>query len=109
MAKKSSIEKVARRRRTVAKYAERRAAMKAELKDVLTDQLLDDDQRREKVQAIRMQMQLLPRDANPNRIKNRCLITGRARAVYRKFGISRLKFREMALWGLLPGVRKASW
>ena len=101
MAKKSSIEKNARRRRTVEKYRERRAALKAIIAD---SQAGEEDKL-----AARAALQRLPRDANPTRLINRCLITGRSRAVYRKFGISRLKFREMALWGLLPGVRKSSW
>jgi small subunit ribosomal protein S14 len=51
----------------------------------------------------------LPRDANPNRVMNRCRATGRPRAVYRKFGLSRITLREMASQGLIPGVTKASW
>ncbi len=101
MAKKSQLERNARRRRTVAKYAEKRAALKA----VIANQQATEEEK----QQARNAMQDLPRAANPNRVKNRCLITGRSRAVYRKFGISRLKFRELALWGLIPGVRKASW
>lgn len=85
----------------MAKYADRRAALKAILRDPKsTDEQKDD---------ARARLAALPRDANPNRIRNRCLLTGRPRANYRKFGISRITFRELALLGEIPGVRKASW
>lgn len=54
-------------------------------------------------------LQKLPRDSSATRLKNRCMFTGRARAYYRKFGVSRLVFREMALRGEIPGVKKSSW
>lgn len=54
-------------------------------------------------------LQALPKNANPIRLHNRCLMTGRARGVYRKFGVSRLVFREMALRGEIPGIKKSSW
>jgi small subunit ribosomal protein S14 len=54
-------------------------------------------------------LQKLPRNSSPVRLKNRCMFTGRARSFYRKFGVSRLVFREMALRGELPGVKKSSW
>jgi small subunit ribosomal protein S14 len=54
-------------------------------------------------------LQLLPKNSNPNRVRNRCLITGRPRGFMRQFGVSRIQFREMASNGLIPGVKKASW
>lgn len=73
----------------VVKYAEKRKALK-EAGDY-------------------MALALLPRDSSPVRLKNRCLLTGRPRAYLRKFGVSRIKFRELALAGRIPGVTKASW
>ena len=101
MAKTSKIEKNEDRKRIVAKYAERRKA----LRDIIQSSKSSDEERDE----ARAQMARLPRDANPNRVRNRCLLTGRPRANYRKFGISRITFRELALLGEIPGVRKASW
>lgn len=101
MAKESSIAKNERRKRVVAKYAERRAALRAIAQDMSRPQ-------EERAQA-REDLVLLPRDANPNRVRNRDLTTGRPRGYIRHFGLSRITFREMALKGLLPGVRKASW
>ncbi len=85
----------------VAKYAERRRA----LKEVLEDTKSSDEQKDD----ARARLAALPRDSNPNRIRNRCLLSGRPRANYRKFGVSRIVFRELALLGEIPGVRKASW
>lgn len=101
MAKESSIAKNERRKRVVAKYAERRAELRAIAQDMSRPQ-------EERTQA-REDLALLPRDANPNRVRNRDLTTGRPRGYIRHFGLSRITFREMALKGLLPGVRKASW
>jgi small subunit ribosomal protein S14 len=89
MAKKSWIAREAKRRRTVNKYAEKRKRLKAE--------------------GDYEALQRLPRDASPVRLNNRCALTGRSRAYMRKFGISRIVFREMALSGKIPGIRKASW
>lgn len=89
MAKKSWIAREAKRRKTVNKYAARRRRLKEE--------------------GQYEQLQRLPRDASPVRLNNRCALTGRSRAYMRKFGISRIVFREMALAGKIPGVRKASW
>ena len=100
MAKKSSIVKNDRRKRTVAKYAAQRAALLAEARDLSKPM-------RERFEA-RQKLALLPPDANPNRIRNRDGATGRPRGYIRHFGLSRISFREMALDGLLPGVRKAS-
>lgn len=100
MAKKSSIVKNERRRRTAAKFAEARAALLAEARDMSLSA-------RQRFEA-RQKLALLPHDANPNRIRNRDGATGRPRGYIRHFGLSRISFREMALDGLLPGVRKAS-
>ncbi len=100
MAKKSSIVKNQRRRQTVAKYAQRRAALLSEARDLSLPM-------RQRFEA-RQKLALLPHDANPNRIRNRDGATGRPRGYIRHFGLSRISFREMALEGLLPGVRKAS-
>jgi small subunit ribosomal protein S14 len=89
MAKKSWMARDRKRRRVVAQYAERRKR----LKDAGDYEGL----------------QKLPRDASPVRIKNRCPLTGRARGYMRAFGVSRIVFRQMALAGKIPGVRKASW
>lgn len=100
LAKTSSIVKNERRRRTAERYAARRAALLAEARD-LSRPL------RERFEA-RQKLALLPHDANPNRVRNRDAATGRPRGYIRHFGLSRISFREMALEGLLPGVRKAS-
>ncbi len=89
MAKKCWIARERKRRNMVNKYADRRARLKAE--------------------GMYEELQKLPRDASPVRLKNRCALTGRSRAYMRKFGVSRIVFREMALAGKIPGVRKASW
>ena len=89
MAKKSWIARNEKRKRTVAKYAEKRR----ELKDAGDYEAL----------------QKLPRDASPTRVRNRCSLTGRSRGYISEFGVSRIKFRELALNGKIPGVRKASW
>ena len=60
-------------------------------------------------QALRLRLEKLPKNSNRIRIRNRCNVTGRPRGVYRKFGLSRITFRELALKGLIPGVSKASW
>ncbi len=101
MAKKSSIEKNNRRRKLVARYAARRAALKAIAKDA--------DVPQEERFAARLKLAKLPRNSAPSRVRNRCLLTGRARGNYRKFKISRIKLRELALAGQIPGMVKASW
>ncbi len=100
MAKKSLIVKNERRKQTVAKFAQQRAALLAEARDLSLPA-------RQRFEA-RQKLALLPHDANPNRVRNRDGATGRPRAYIRHFGLSRISFREMALDGLLPGVRKAS-
>ena len=101
MAKKSKLAKNARRRVLIERYAERRA----ELVKVTTDGAASPDN---KLEAYRKLGQL-PRDSSPTRYVNRCGVTGRPRAFMRKFGVSRIVFRELANEGMLPGVKKSSW
>ena len=101
MAKTSKIVKNQDRREIVARYAARRR----ELKAVIANPRSTPEQRDEAGRALRA----MPRDASAVRIRNRCQMTGRPRAFLRQFGLSRITFREMALQGLIPGVRKASW
>ncbi|MBL6764041.1 MAG: 30S ribosomal protein S14 [Verrucomicrobiae bacterium] len=89
MAKKSWIERNDKKRQVVARYAEKRAELKAS----------HDYEGLSK----------LPRNASPVRVVNRCSVSGRRHAYFRKFGVSRLTFRELALSGMIPGVTKASW
>lgn len=101
MAKKSSFAKNTKRKRIVEKHAGKRRQLLEIAKDSnasYEDQL-----------AARHELAKLPVNANPNRVRNRCEVTGRSRGYLRHFGLSRLTFREMALKGMLPGVRKASW
>lgn len=101
MAKKSSVEKNNRRKRIVARFAAKRKALKLAASSAKSTPA--------ERQAAQAALQKLPRDANPNRIRNRCEMTGRARGYVREFGVSRIAMRELALEGKLPGVRKASW
>jgi len=101
MAKRSMIERERRRTLAVAKYAEKRTA----LKKVIADTTASDEQRWEAQQ----QLQKLPRDSSPVRQRRRCRITGRPKGVYRKFGLCRNKLREAAMRGDVPGLVKASW
>jgi small subunit ribosomal protein S14 len=101
MAKTSSIEKNKNRIAKVKKYASRRARLKARIMDKNLE--LGD-----RFQAV-LKISQLPRNSSRGRIRNRCLLTGRSRGVYRDFQLSRIAFRELALAGQLPGVIKASW
>ncbi len=101
MAKTNMIEREKRREQTVRKYA----AKRAELKELIRSPKSSPETR---VEA-QKQLQMLPRDASPSRLRSRCAITGRSRGVYRKFGLARVKVREAAARGELPGVGKASW
>ncbi|PID55012.1 MAG: 30S ribosomal protein S14 [Gammaproteobacteria bacterium] len=101
MAKKSMIAREVKRAKKVAKYAEKRARLKAVIVDVNAS---DDD----KWEA-QMALQKLPRDASPVRQMRRCQVTGRPHAVYRKFGLCRNKLREAAMRGDVPGLVKSSW
>ncbi len=89
MSKICMVARNDKRRRMVEKYAKKRAELKAE----------GDSEG----------LQKLPRNSSPSRVRNRCSVTGRPRAVYRKFGICRNVFRQLALEGKIPGIRKASW
>ncbi|MCH8890976.1 MAG: 30S ribosomal protein S14 [Myxococcales bacterium] len=101
MAKLSQVLRDQRRIKLIAKYAEKRA----ELRKRLNDPNVAMEEKFEIQQAFAK----LPRNSCPTRLKRRCAVSGRARGFYRKFGISRIAFREMALRGQLPGVRKSSW
>lgn len=101
MAKKSKIAKNMNRMKTVEKHR----AVRKELVKKMYDLELTPEERA----AARRQFNNLPRDASPTRVRLRCEITGRSRGNYRKFRMCRIKFREMALAGLLPGVTKSSW
>ena len=90
-----------KRRSTVEKFKAKRAA----LFEIIHDAKAADEDR----DAARAKLQKLPRDASPTRLRNRCALTGRPRGVYRKFGLGRIKLRELALRGEVPGVIKASW
>lgn len=101
MAKTSLVNRELKRRKTVEKYANKRG----KLLEIIGNSKLDEHDRYE----ARLQMQALPRNASPTRLRNRCQITGRPRGVFRKFGLSRMKIRELAFRGEIPGVIKASW
>ena len=89
MARKSIVARQAKREKLVARYAAKRQRLKDE--------------------GDYQGLALLPRNSSPVRLKNRCKITGRGRGYLRRFGISRIKFRELALQGKIPGVKKTSW
>jgi small subunit ribosomal protein S14 len=101
MAKMALINREAKRAKLVAKYAKKREA----LFEVIGNVSLSDAERFE----ARLKLQALPRNASPTRQRNRCQITGRPRGVFRKFGLCRLKLRELAFRGEVPGMVKASW
>ncbi len=101
MAKKSSIQKDIKKRDMVMRYKERRD----ELRTLSKNPHVSEDDRRQ----AREKLAKLPRNSCPTRVSNRCAVTGRVRGGYRKFGLSRIIFREMAHAGQLPGVTKASW
>jgi len=101
MAKLALINREAKRTKTVAKYAAKRAELNAQINNAK----LSDEER----MAARLKFQQLPRDASPVRQRNRCELTGRPRGYFRKFGLCRLKLREAAMRGEVPGITKASW
>jgi small subunit ribosomal protein S14 len=101
MAKKSKIMHNIKRKKLVAMYAKKR-------KDLLS-KIKDPNLSYEEKQLYRLKLEKLPKNSNPNRVRNRCNLTGRPRAYYRRFGLSRISLREMASQGLIPGVTKASW
>ncbi|MBI4193524.1 MAG: 30S ribosomal protein S14 [Betaproteobacteria bacterium] len=101
MAKLALINREQKRRKTVKKFA----AKRAELLAIVSNMKYSPEERYE----ARMRLQKLPRDASPVRLRNRCALTGRPRGVFRKFGLARGKLREIAMRGEIPGVIKASW
>lgn len=101
MAKLSLIQRELKRAQLVARYAKKYA----ELKAAADDAKRSDEER----YAARLELQKLPRNANPTRQRNRCSLTGRPRGTFRKFGLSRSKIRELAFRGDIPGLVKASW
>ena len=101
MAKLALINREKKRAKTVAKYA----AKRAELFAIVNNAKLPDEERMD----ARFKLQQLPRDASPSRQRNRCTLTGRPRGVFRKFGLGRLKLRDHAMRGEVPGMTKASW
>ncbi|NET53435.1 MAG: 30S ribosomal protein S14 [Merismopedia sp. SIO2A8] len=100
MAKKSMVARDEKRKRMVEKYAAKRAELKEAFANAETQ--------RERLE-IHRQIQRLPRNSSPTRVRNRCWKTGRPRAYYRDFGLCRVALRDMAHQGLLPGVVKSSW
>ena len=101
MAKLSSINKNERRRKLVEKTAPKLEKLKAKA----NDKSLDETERL----IARLKMAELPRNSNPTRVRNRCALTGRPRAYYRKFGLARVMLRDLANKGLIPGLTKSSW
>lgn len=101
MAKVSMVQREAKRAKTVAKFA----AKRAELKAIIHSVEASDEDRWEAQQKL----QKLPRDASPSRQRNRCRVTGRPHGVYSKFGLCRNKLRESAMRGEVPGLVKSSW
>jgi small subunit ribosomal protein S14 len=100
MAKKSVVARNKKREELVARYAKKHAELKKTVRTAASY-----DERMAALEAL----QKLPRDANPTRVRKRCLITGRPRAVMSRFGISRIKLRELLMRGEIPGVEKSSW
>ena len=101
MAKKSAIERNKKRIRLAKKYAGRRESLKA----IASNRALPAEERF----AARLKLAQLPRNSAPNRIRNRCELSGRPRGVYRKFKLSRIALRELASTGQIPGMTKSSW
>jgi len=101
MAKTNMVEREKRRAKIVKKYAAKRAQLKELIRSPKTSP--------EAREAAQVKLQKQPRDASPSRQRRRCAITGRSRGVYRKFGLSRVKIREVAMRGEIPGLSKASW
>ena len=101
MAKLALINRDLKREMLVKKFARKRA----ELQAIIDDQSKSEEER---YQA-RLKLQQLPRNSNPTRLRNRCLLTGRPRGTFRKFGLARNKLRDIAMRGEVPGITKASW
>ena len=101
MAKKSQVNRDLRRKQLIAKHAEKRVELRTILKDRNASM-------EEKLDA-QIAFAKLPRNSCPTRLNRRCALTGRSKSYYRKFGVSRIALRELALAGMLPGMRKSSW
>lgn len=101
MAKISMKQRELKREKTVAKFA----AKRAELKAIIASPATSEEDRWE----AQKKLQKLPRDSSPSRLRNRCQVTGRPHGVYRKFKLSRIKLREQGMAGNVPGLKKASW
>ena len=101
MAKVSQYARNEKRKRTVAKYAEKRKALKAIMRNPNSSV--------EEIEEAYSELKHMPRDASPTRIKNRCKLTGRSKAYIRDFGLCRNEFRRLALNAQIPGVKKSSW
>ncbi len=101
MAKQSVIQRELKREKLVARYAKKRAELKAIVRNINSS----DDER----VAAQAKLNAMPRDSSPSRLRSRCTVTGRPRGVYRKFGLGRNKLRESAMKGEIPGLTKASW
>ena len=101
MAKQSSIQKNLNRKKIVSKFEKRRKALK--------NSIMKKDLSMEERFKLQSKLNELPRDSSKIRVRNRCEITGRTRGVYRKFGLSRIKLRELTMSGHLPGMVKSSW
>ena len=101
MAKKSSIERNDKRKRLVAQYAAKRAALLA----IANDKTMSNEERFK----ARLKLSELPRNSSPQRVRNRCGVSGRPRGYYRKLNMSRIALRELASKGLVPGMVKSSW
>lgn len=101
MAKKSAIEKNEKRRKLAAKYA----AKRSKLKEMAVDKSLSDQEQF----AARLKLAKLPRNSSPNRVRNRCEVSGRPRGYYRKMKMSRVALRELGNQGKIPGLVKSSW
>ncbi|MBU0582953.1 MAG: 30S ribosomal protein S14 [Alphaproteobacteria bacterium] len=101
MAKTSSVEKNKKRRQLVAQHADKRKALK--------DLIMDQSQPLEERFRAQLKLAAMPRNGAKVRIRNRCLITGRPRAVYRKLGMSRIALRDLGNSGAIPGLVKSSW
>ena len=101
MAKMAVINRAEKRREMVAKFAPKRALLKATIENTKSSDEVRAD--------ARLKLQALPRNSSPVRLRNRCALTGRPRGTFKKFGLGRIKVREFAMRGEIPGVVKASW
>ncbi len=113
MAKKSIIERELKRTRLVQKYAKKAADIKQQLQEcyaALTKDAADHDEVYQQIDVLQSKLNTdIPRNATKKRLRNRCRLTGRSRGVYRKFQLSRSMLRQLAMMGMVPGVRKSSW